>query len=144
MPFDVLRVVGGVGLQLVGRDHRDQLILLDGVAFLDQQLRDLPGDLRADDDVVGGDDAGEGQRGGRALGVAIERQGAGDEDDEDDETAGTGHTGITNAEGVNETNNCIKQMFEWSSRGLGTGRIGTGDLGFVGRRLRLRVPDPDP
>ena len=34
---------------------------------VDQQLADLAADLRADDDVVGRDDAGEDERGGAAF-----------------------------------------------------------------------------
>ena len=48
-------------LQLVRDEQRRELPALHHVAFLDQELPDASGDLRADDDVVGGDDAGEGE-----------------------------------------------------------------------------------
>src|SRR5262249_20607903 len=58
----VLRVIVDVGLQLVGRDDGGQLARLDLIPFFDVQVADLPRDLRADDDVVGRDDAGQSQR----------------------------------------------------------------------------------
>ena len=66
-PLGGVRVVGDVGAQLVRRDDGEQLVALHRVAFVDQQLADLAGDLRADDDVVGGDDAGQHEGGGRGT-----------------------------------------------------------------------------
>ena len=90
-PGRCLRVIRVVSLQLVGRDHREPLILRDPIAFLHHQLGDLPGDLRADDHVVGGDQAGQDQRRRWSLGVAVDRDPSGDQHEEQHEAAGTGH-----------------------------------------------------
>ena len=87
-----VRVVRAVGPQLVGHDEGQDLILRDDVAFLHAQLADLAADLRADDDVVGRDEAGEGQRGR-----------AGPEDEVDagaDDEHGSEEDGKTLAHGV--------------------------------------------
>ena len=68
-----------------------QLIGLHRVALDDLQLADLSGDLRADDDVVGGDDAGEHELGGRAAEVAIGRVAGAAEDEQDEERSKTFH-----------------------------------------------------
>ena len=57
--------------QLVRGQHGEELVALDQVTFSDQQLVDAPGDLRADDDLVRGDDAGEDDLGGTAVGVPV-------------------------------------------------------------------------
>ena len=112
-PCDVLRVVGGVGPELVRRNHGNPLILLDQVAFVHQQLRDLAADLRADDHVVGRDDAGEHERGGRRVEVGVERGTAADEQDEDDDPAYAFHGGEFGTLG-RVSNSCIKHLFESS------------------------------
>src|SRR5438105_715247 len=56
-----LLVKGAFCHELVGRDDREHLVLLDLVALLNQQIGNLAADLRADDHVVRGDDAGEHQ-----------------------------------------------------------------------------------
>jgi hypothetical protein len=62
-------VIGDVGSKLVGRDHGHELALADDVSLVDEELPDLARDLRADDHVVGRDDAGEGQAGRAAVHV---------------------------------------------------------------------------
>src|SRR5262249_12828212 len=86
-PRDVLLVVGGVGLELVGRDDGDELSALHRVAFLDEQLRDLAADLRTDDHVVGGDDAGEGERRRPHAAVGVGPGAGGDRKNEQEEQA---------------------------------------------------------
>ena len=49
-------------LQLARVEHRDHLIGLDLIAFVHVELVDAAGNLRADDDVVGRDNAGEDER----------------------------------------------------------------------------------
>ena len=61
------REILAVGRQLPRVDDGDHLIPRHPIAFDDRQLRQPSIDLRADDDVVGGDDAGEDER-GRACG----------------------------------------------------------------------------
>ena len=69
--FGAVLVVGAIRLQLRGRDHREQLPARHRVALGDLQLGDLTGDLRADDDVVGGDDAGEDERRRWQVGIPV-------------------------------------------------------------------------
>ena len=61
------------------------MILRDHVAFLHAQLADLAADLRADDDVVGRDEAGEGQRGRAGAEDEVD---AGADDEHRDEEEG--------------------------------------------------------
>src|SRR5262249_40762231 len=68
-PLDVVGVVGGGRLQLLRHDRGQQLVLLDRVSLGDQQAAELPPDLGADDDVVGGHHTGQRQAGGAAVGV---------------------------------------------------------------------------
>jgi hypothetical protein len=72
-----------IGAQLVGHDHRDHLSLRHGVALIDEQLSDLPADLRADDDVLSGDDAGEDERGGAGFEGVPDSAGAEEEEGEE-------------------------------------------------------------
>ncbi len=78
----VLRVVGRVRPQLVRGEGREELALLHDVALADQELADLAGHLGTDDDVVGGDDAGEGERLRAHARVGV---GTGDGDDDQGE-----------------------------------------------------------
>ena len=73
--------------ELVEREHRDELVLVDGIALVDQQLLEPPADLRADDDFVGGDDAGQDQRRGRAVVVPDAGGDTRDQEDENEKTA---------------------------------------------------------
>src|SRR5262249_4529798 len=52
-------IVGAVGGQLVRGNDRQELLLMDRVALLHEETADLTPDLRTDDHVVGGDDAGQ-------------------------------------------------------------------------------------
>ena len=54
-----VRVERRLGLPLLRLNARQQLAALDRVALLDQELLQAALDLRADDDLVGRDDAGE-------------------------------------------------------------------------------------
>ena len=92
-PLRVLSVVGLVGLKLAGVNHRQALVLLDLVAFLDQELRNQPGDLRADDDVVGRDDTGQHERRRRPVEVGVEPGAGAEHDDEHEEAADAFHEG---------------------------------------------------
>src|SRR4029453_12466373 len=83
---DILLEIGAVGLELVGGDHGDQLIALDRVPFLDQELVDVSAYLRTDDDVVGGDDAGEHKRRTADATVGV-GDGAGNGQEEDRQKA---------------------------------------------------------
>ncbi len=83
--------------ELVERHHRDDLVLVDGFAFVHEQLLDPPADLRADDDFVCGDDAGEDQRRGRAIVVP---DAGGDTCDQQDEYEKAAQHG------------CDKQLYE--------------------------------
>jgi hypothetical protein len=88
---DVVGVVRRIGTQFVGRNHGDELIFLDDIALRDQELPDLPADLRADDDVIGRDDARQ-HKGGR--GAAREHVGAdtgGDHEQEQEADRSSGH-----------------------------------------------------
>ena len=73
--------------ELVERQHRDELVLVDGLALVDEQLLDPPADLRADDDFVGRDDAGEDQRRGRAIVVPDAGGDTCDQQDENEKAA---------------------------------------------------------
>src|SRR5262249_10499262 len=81
--FGALRVVCAVGRELVRRDDRQQLLAHDRVALFHEEPADLAADLRTDDDVVGGYDAGENQDGrprdGHVVGARAQQ-----EDDEDE------------------------------------------------------------
>ena len=61
-------VEGLVLLELIGFETADDLIRLHLVAFLDVEPPDAPGNLRADDDVVRRDDAGQ-HEGDRSIGA---------------------------------------------------------------------------
>jgi hypothetical protein len=69
-------------LELVWRDDGQQLIALHGIPFFHEELPDSAGELRTDDGVVGGDDAGEDQRLGTGMDVVVIRAG-GDEGTQD-------------------------------------------------------------
>ena len=93
--------------ELAPVEHADHLTGLDLVAFLDGELLDAPGNLRADDHVVGGDDAGEDQGHRSRAEVPVVRA-TGNEDGENQRSDDAFHV---------ESNNCIKQLFESSSGG---------------------------
>src|SRR5262249_943697 len=90
-PLDVLRVVRGVGLQLVRLEERDQLIALRLIALLHEQLFELSRDLGADDDVVGRDDPRERQRRRRTVGVAVTAPARGGDYGKDEERSNALH-----------------------------------------------------
>ena len=90
-PLAVLRVVSGVGLQFVGSDYREQLPFLDRVSFLHEELRNLAGDLRAHDHVVGRHDAGEQERGGGPVRVDVSPDRHGNDYERHDESTRTLH-----------------------------------------------------
>jgi hypothetical protein len=69
--FGVRRVESLVLAQFVWRDDRDHLVGLHRLALIDEKLADAPHDLGADDDFVGGDDAGEDERLRQALAVGV-------------------------------------------------------------------------
>jgi hypothetical protein len=101
-PGRVLRVVRGVGLELVGDEHGQPLPLLDGIPLVHGELADLAGDLRAHEHVVRGHDPGEGDR----LGAEA-RPGEGgspDHGDEEEYEGGPAFHGIL-------SNICIKHLF---------------------------------
>ena len=58
-PFLAAREERAIGGELPRRKHGKQLSLVNRVTLLDEELGDLSTDLRADDDIVGRDDAGE-------------------------------------------------------------------------------------
>ena len=86
-PGGVLGVVGRLGLELVGGERGQHLVLLDDVALLDEQLGDLSRDLRADNDVVRGDDAREREGVRGVAGVGVGRAGRGHEEEQEKRTA---------------------------------------------------------
>ena len=59
------------------------------VSFRDEQLLDLAADLRADDDVVGGDDAGQHERGGGAAQIEVGAGSRGNDDEEQQANRGS-------------------------------------------------------
>ena len=77
-------VIRDIGPQLVGRDDRNELIFLHDVAFVDGQLTDQPGDLRADDHLVGCDDTGERERRRAAVQIDV-RPGAEQHEDQEEQ-----------------------------------------------------------
>ena len=83
-PFGAVGVVGLVGRELTGGDDGEELAGNDGVALVDEELLHLAAHLGADDDVVGGDDAGEDERFGgsenRVGGDRDDENGGGDQD----------------------------------------------------------------
>ena len=89
-------------LELARVEHRQQLVGLHHVALFHEELRDAAGDLRADDDVVGGDDAGE-DEGNRPRAAVPVVAGAGDEDQQDERANDALHV---------DSNDCIKQTFD--------------------------------
>src|SRR5437667_653517 len=98
-----MRVVRGIGPQLVRCNHREQLIPGDGIALADTQLADLSGDLRADDDVVRRDDTGQHEDGRRGAQVGVGAAGGGRQHQEDEQPSGLGHA---------VSNTCIKHLFD--------------------------------
>ena len=60
--LDCVGVVGAVGFQFVRRHHRDELILLDLIAFPYHQLPDLSSYLWTDNHVLGRDNSGQNER----------------------------------------------------------------------------------
>src|SRR6185437_5505976 len=78
-----LRVEPLVRLELGRGEDGKELVLRDRVAFRDQELRHLTGDLWADHHVVRRDDAGEGELFGAPPEYEV-GDGAEDEDGEDD------------------------------------------------------------
>ena len=104
--FDVLRVIRGVCLELVWLQNRDELVFLDIVALFDEELRNLPANLGADDDVVGRYDAGERQRRGRAIDVRVGPVARCGGKGNDEERSKSFHTVRLSS------NKCIKHLFE--------------------------------
>src|SRR5205085_267007 len=103
----VLSVVRGVRPQLIGSRDGDELAFLDVVTLVDQETAELPGYLRADNHVVGRDDAGQHQRRRRVIQVGIDTPGEGADQNKNKRKAQAfrGHS-----------NNCMKQMFECQGR----------------------------
>jgi hypothetical protein len=91
--FGAVCVIRALLLQLVRLDHSHHLILLHDVAFVDEDLADLTGDLRADNDVVGRDDAGQDQRGRRPLRVVVSADRRGDHEHQEHCAANAFHVG---------------------------------------------------
>jgi hypothetical protein len=78
------REVLAVGRELARVDDGDHLIARHPIAFHHHQLRQPAIDLRADDDVVGGDDAGQ-DEGGRSPEADVRHRNAGGGHKEEDE-----------------------------------------------------------
>ena len=75
-------VEGAFRHELVRGDHGEHLVFFDFVAFVDEKLVDLAADLRADDDLMRGDDTGEYEcRRGPGINVVGRGGKAGDEDE---------------------------------------------------------------
>jgi hypothetical protein len=79
-----VRVVLAVGAKLVGGDDREQLAALHEVALLDEEALQPPGHLRRHDDVVGGHDAGQDQRGRPGVHVVVRAGGRHEKNENDD------------------------------------------------------------
>jgi hypothetical protein len=78
-PFGAGAVEGAVLTQLVGRQDGQQRALGDDVAFVHEQAIEAALDLRADHDLVGGDDAGEDEFGRRPVDEPVDGDAGGDE-----------------------------------------------------------------
>jgi hypothetical protein len=91
--------------ELAGIEDRDHLAGFHLIAFVDVQLLDAPGNLRADHDVIGGDDARE-DKGHRARGGPPVVTAAGDDEQQDEGAKDALHV---------ELNNCIKHLFDSST-----------------------------
>src|SRR5439155_24178815 len=102
-PFGVVCRVGALGAKLVGRDDCDQLSLLNAVAFADEQLVDAAADLRSDDNVVGGDNAGQLQLRNGTIEVPVRAAGGGKHDEKREKFF---------HERRERSNVCIKRLFD--------------------------------
>jgi len=96
-----VRVVRAVRAQFVRGDHRDDLIFATVVPSATFRSLMRTADLRADDDIVGRDDAGEDQFGGRPAHVHIGGRAGADQDHEE-----------ARARTRFISNTCIKQVFD--------------------------------
>ena len=88
--------------QLSRIEHRDRLVRLDQISLIDRELFDAPRDLRAHDDVVGGDDACKDERNRPRTELPVVGA-SGNEDQQNQRSNQSFHV---------ESNNCIKHLFD--------------------------------
>jgi hypothetical protein len=79
-------VVGALLHQLGRRQHGHQLVLGHRVAFVDQQLLDTAANLRAHDDLMRRDGAGERERRDGPVGIPVDAPADGEDHDQGNQT----------------------------------------------------------